>query len=65
MTKQENLYRFTTYNPVGDQVELYHMEAHTAKEVRLYAAKIIGNSRWNETRHSRIEKVTNYIFKTN
>lgn len=47
-------FRFTTFDFDGNEVRTYEIQAFDIKEARKYARNIIGNSRDNEERNSRI-----------
>lgn len=57
MKIKEKKYTFTTFDKAGEEVETYKVEAFNVKEARLYAQKIVANSRDNEYRHGRVTLV--------
>lgn len=51
---KEKTFTFTTYNAIGEEVEIYKTVAFDVKEARKYAQRIVGNSRDNEVKHGRV-----------
>lgn len=54
LSKGEKLYMFTTFDYDNNEVRTYYYEGYHIREIKKIASQIVGNSRDNEERHSRI-----------